>query len=113
MEQAIPLIIVLVLGIPIVLAIWLVVRAVSARRRIEELSRRVDDLQMQVVRLQPSPLPATAAKTAEESPRHFTPATLPPLRPDEIKPVEPAVPPAAKPAPIPPPPLAAPILPAE
>jgi uncharacterized membrane protein len=107
------LIIVLVLGIPIVLAIWLVVRAVSARRRIEELSRRVDDLQMQVVRLQPSPPPSTAAKNAEASPRHFTPATLPPVRPGEIKPVEPAVPPAAKPAPIPPPPLAAPIWPAE
>ena len=45
------LIVILVIGIPLALAVWLIVRAVKARRRIEELTRRLEDLELDVIRL--------------------------------------------------------------
>jgi uncharacterized membrane protein len=48
-------IILLVFGLPIVLAIWLITRAISARDRIEELSRRMGELEAQLSRLQQAP----------------------------------------------------------
>ena len=40
MEPGIVLVVLVILGIPVALAVWLIVRAVSARNRIEELSHR-------------------------------------------------------------------------
>lgn len=129
--EALPLIILLVVGVPLALAIWLIVRAVNAKNRIEELARRVDDLQIQVVRLTNQTPPPAAAKTAAEKlAQHFEPATLPPVRSEEIKKpaapakipaedapfvpaFEPQIPLAAKTEPVAPPPIAAPPRPAE
>ena len=71
METALPLIILLVLGVPIALAIWLIVHAVSAKNRIEELSRRVDELQIQVIRLTNQAPPPAAKSAAEKMVQHF------------------------------------------
>src|ERR1039457_1497060 len=129
--EALPFIILLVLGVPLALAIWLVVRAVSAKNRIEELARRVDDLQIQVLRLTSQTPPPAAAKTAAEKVgRHFETAAPPPVRSGEIKApaspaqipaedapfvpaFEPQIPLAAKTEPVAPPPFAEPPRPAE
>src|SRR5882757_5966072 len=104
------LIVVLIVGAPIVLAIWLIVRAVSAKNRIEELTQRVDDLQSQVLRL--THRPPTASQTTEGTSPAFTPAVLsarktytePVTTPSSI-PAEPEtmVPPVIAPPPIIPP----------
>jgi len=53
------LIVVVAIGTPIALAIWLIVRAISARNRIEELSRRVGNLELEIFRIkQERPAPA-------------------------------------------------------
>ncbi len=88
------LIVVLVIGAPIVLGVWLFVRAVSAKNQIEELTRRVDDLQAQMTRFGKSPAAAT-----EPGSRNFTPAVLPP-RKDDFEP--PAPPPQILEIPVPP-----------
>ena len=52
--EALPFIILLVLvilAVPIVLAIWLIVRATEARNHIGDLSRRVHTLEMEILRL--------------------------------------------------------------
>ena len=69
------LIVFLVVGAPIVLAIWLVARAISARNRIKELTQRVDDLQSQVIQLTRRP-PDAAPSTGATAPSS-TPAVLP------------------------------------
>ena len=111
MDQIV-LIVVLVIGLPVVAGVWLIARAISARNRIEELSRRVDELQIQVVRLtsqQPSAVPATTKEAARE----FRPAALPPRKDTgENIPVPAAGPTEISAAPEPPP-IAAPPRPAE
>ncbi|MGA2854261.1 MAG: DUF2339 domain-containing protein, partial [Verrucomicrobiota bacterium] len=82
MEPGIILVVLVILGIPIALAIWLIVRAVSARNRIEELTDRLIALESEMSRL----------KREKEPP----------------KPVEPAPAPAPQPKIITPPPVAAP-----
>jgi uncharacterized membrane protein len=95
----------LVLGVPIALAIWLIVRAVAARNRIEELSRRLGALESEVFHLRkeretgpaepvaaPAVAPSTMARVPITSP---VPAdTLPrpepartPVPPPVLKPV--------------------------
>ncbi|MEY4916772.1 MAG: hypothetical protein RL616_685, partial [Verrucomicrobiota bacterium] len=92
------LIIILIIGVPIVLAIWLIARAISARNQIEELNRRVDELQLQLLRLKNSP-PAAADRAEEKAPA-FVPATLPPRKPEaEIIPPLPVEIPVIKPEP--------------
>ena len=49
--EMIPVIVLVVLGVPIALAVWLIVRAVQARGRIEELSFRLSELETEVIRL--------------------------------------------------------------
>ena len=91
MDQIIPIIL-LILGVPIAAGIWLIARAIIARNRIEELTRRVDELHLELAKLKQSP--AAAAKTAAENIASFTPATLPPRREEETAsppPVMPAV----------------------
>jgi uncharacterized membrane protein len=57
------MIIVLIAGAPIVLAIWLIVRAVDSKQRIEELAQRVDRLQLEILTLKEKPQPPTATQT--------------------------------------------------
>jgi len=69
--EMIPVIVLVVLGIPIALAIWLIARAIKAGNRIEELSGRLDELTAEIYRLkkgQPTapPLSEPAAPTAQE-----------------------------------------------
>jgi uncharacterized membrane protein len=92
------MIIVLVVGSPIVLGIWLVARAVSAKNSIEDLSRRVDELQGQLARLKNSP--ATAPQTMADKVSSFMPATLPPQKPHPESMVPPPVVPSVAPPPI-------------
>ena len=79
--------IVLLVGSPIVLGIWLIVRAISAKSSIEELSRRVDELQSQITRLRNAP--PSAPQSEKENVSAFMPATLPPRKSE----VEPFIPP--------------------
>ena len=103
---------VLVLGIPIALAIWLIARAVSARDRIETLSRRLEGLELEIHRLktrpEPSrPEPAAAAAAAPVS----TPVPTPQPEPEAETTIfrKAALPPTPAPSPVAaPPPLAAP-----
>ena len=72
--------IVLIVASPIVLGLWLIVRAISAKSSIEELTRRVDELQTQLKTLKNSP--ASTAKSGAEKFERFTPAILPPRKGD-------------------------------
>ena len=96
------LVVLLLIGLPVGLVIWLVVRAVSARDRMEDLTRRLDELQVQVVKLQNAPPPAP--KSLEEKISAFMPATLPPRKEDSEKSAAapPEIPPATEPVPPPP-----------
>jgi len=103
MEPGIALVVLVILGIPIALAIWLVVRAVNANRRLEELSFRLGELESEIFRL----------KREMDSPKplHSSPATAPPQ--PKIVPPAPVAPPqpAATPQPVislPSPPVATP-----
>jgi type II secretory pathway pseudopilin PulG len=81
--EMMPVIVLAVIGVPIVLAVWLIVRAVQARERIEELSLRLGELEAEVILLKqdgestklaepaPKPMPAPVAaaiKVAEGPP---------------------------------------------
>src|SRR6266540_5724753 len=69
-----PVIVVLVLGIlgiPTGLAAWLIARAVSARNRLEELSRRLAFLEGEISRLKPGQEPG---ESTEEPARPSTAA---------------------------------------
>src|SRR5271167_2642014 len=86
--EMIPVIILVVLGVPAALAIWLIVRVVQAGARIEELSFRLSQLETEVIRLKrerepakpaepaPTPMPVPQVKTAAPSPP-FTPTITP------------------------------------
>jgi len=103
MEPGIALVVLAVFGIPIALAIWLIVRAVSAKNRIEELSYRLGELESEIIRL----------KREKESPKPFESAPAPQpkiVTPAPVAPPQPAVtpqpvislprPPVATPPPI-------------
>jgi hypothetical protein len=106
--EMIPVVVLVVLGVPIVLAVWLIVRAVQAKGHIEELSFRLSELEAEIIRLKrerestkpaepaPKPMPAPVAATIKV-------AAMPPM-PPLPKPVavpKPGVPPQ-------PPPIVAP-----
>ena len=92
MNGLIPLLVLLLLGVPIGLAIWLIARAVQSGSRIGELSRRVGDLELELHRLKqaPEPAPVAPAETRTETP-------VAPMAPP--KPVAP--PPLPSPSPMP------------
>ncbi|MEI2722262.1 MAG: DUF2339 domain-containing protein [Verrucomicrobiota bacterium] len=110
------LVIVLILGVPILVGVWLIVRAVKAGQRIEELSRRVGELELELFRLKKAPPTAPAAQPVvpaeppaetparaeilqrwqESAPSTPKPASAPP-------PLVPPIPPSAKPVRTPPP----------
>jgi uncharacterized membrane protein len=103
--EPVVLIVPLVLGVPLVAGIWLIVRAISARNRIDELSHRVDDLQLQVIRLSSEKSSAAAPET-----KIVAPAPRPEKPPAEIllekispPPVAEQKFPAPQPAAVPPP----------
>ncbi len=104
------LIILLVIALPLALAIWLIVRTVNAGNRIEDLARRVDDLQIQVIRLNnqrpaaAGPEPKTAPSAPTAPPAEILLATISPAPLSEPKI---SIPFSAAPIP-PPPPIAAP-----
>ena len=83
MEPGILLVVLIILGIPIALAIWLIVRAVSAQSRIEELSDRLIALESEMIRL----------KREKEPPQPVEPAPAPAPQPKIITPPPVAAPP--------------------
>jgi len=113
--EMIPVVVLVVLGVPIVLAIWLIARAVQAKGRIEELSLRLSELESEVIRLKrdgesakpaepaPKPMPASVAATIKV-------AEVPPIPvlPKPIAIPKPVVPPQPPPIVAPPPVSAAP-----
>ena len=88
--EALPFIILLalvILALPIVLAIWLFVRVADARNRIGELSRKVDWLEQELLRLKRYP-PAVTAET-KKSTTVVQPATPPQPAPEDFSSVPP------------------------
>jgi uncharacterized membrane protein len=87
MDQ-IALLVLLILGVPLVVGIWLIIRAVTTRNQMEELTCRLDALQLELSKLKnqdrAQSAPASASKTVEEKIAGFTAAPVPP-RSDEIK----------------------------
>ncbi len=59
-------VVILVLGVPIVLAIWLIVRAINARERIETLTRRIETLELEIHLIKTRP--ESVKPTPEEQP---------------------------------------------
>lgn len=92
MEGGIGLLILLILGVPILVAIWLISRAIQASNRIEELSQRLRSLEAELLRLKKE---REAAPAAEYHPIAI--AEVPQAKPSPE-------PEPAKPAPTPPPP---------
>src|ERR1700722_20906832 len=104
------LVILLIVGIPVALAIWLVVRAVSARNRIQELSHRLGALESEIAQLKrekESPRPVESDSAPPAQPEVFTPTPATPPRPivtpqpilSPARPVTTTSPPAFKPPP--------------
>lgn len=104
MEPGIALVVLVILGIPIALAIWLIVRAVSAGNRIEELSRRVGTLEMETLRLRQE-REGEMAKSTEvvPQPKPVAPIQIAPQKPIIIPQsiVSPEIPQTVAPPPIP------------
>ena len=98
MEQLIPIVVLVVFGIPIALAIWLILRAVQARRRIEELSFRLSELEAEVIRLKREP-----AKPPEPAPKPAPAPVAATIKVAEVPPIPPLPKPVAAPRPVVPP----------
>jgi uncharacterized membrane protein len=99
---------------PIVVIIWLMSRASTARKEIEDLNRRVDLLQIQVAQL--AKKPNQSAQPPEEKTAPINLATLPPKRSEDIPPMvetpaapAPETPPIVQPPPIIPPLVSSPV----
>jgi len=111
--EMIPVVVLVVLGVPIALAVWLIVRAVQARGHLEELSFRLSELEAEVIRLkqepakpaEPAPKPAPAPVAATIKVAEVPP--IPPL-PKPVAVSKPVVPPQPPPIVAPPPVSAAP-----
>src|SRR5215469_17716230 len=107
-EGGIVLIILLILGVPILVAIWLISRAVQAGRRIEELSQRLRTLEVELLRLKKEREVAPAAESRPiretELPQAQRPPAPEPVKPAPIPPSPEIVrpPPILTPPPIPP-----------
>jgi uncharacterized membrane protein len=126
--EAYVVIVLLVLAAPLVLAIWLIARAIAANRSIEELTRRLWQLESEVLKLKSEresggPLAPGVLKAAAPTP---TPAPTPissqpePIRPTPVAPLAPtaarasvgSIPPAmAAPPPAPAPAASPPLVP--
>jgi uncharacterized membrane protein len=88
----------LILGVPLVLVVWLIVRAISTKHRLEELSRRLIELEAEVIRLKQvkessRPVETTPAPPSQSKPP--VPALIAPLEPVQtLPPVIPPLPPS-------------------
>ncbi len=72
----IPLVVLVVLGVPIALAVWLIVRAVQTGGRLEELAYRLGEMEAEIIRLKRDREPAKSAEpVAKQAP---VPAPAPP-----------------------------------
>jgi len=112
MEPGIILIVLVILGIPIALAVWLIVRAVSAKNRIDELSDRLVVLESEIIRLKREkepPQPVESAPAPAPQPKIAAPDPVTPPRP--VVTPQPVVPPPLPPAAAPPPIFVAPVPP--
>ena len=78
MEPGIILVVLVILGIPIALAVWLIVRAVSTRNRIEELSDRLAALESEMFRMKQEKEPPRPAESAPApQPKIIVPPPVP------------------------------------
>ena len=84
--DAIPFIL-LIIGVPVILAAWLIARALSAQNRINELSRRLDDLESQLHRTKKEAPPVLASEP-EAAPQQPIFTASPVVRPgvEEVAP---------------------------
>ena len=98
MEQLIPIVILVVFGVPIALAVWLIVRAVQAKGRIEELAFRLSELESEVIRLKREP-----AKPSEPAPKPMPAPVAATIKVAEVPPIPPLPKPVATPKPVVPP----------
>jgi len=78
MAPLIPIIVLVVFGVPIAVAIWLIVRAVNAGNTIEELSHRLRKVEFELSQLnqakvKESPRPAAATPAVPPAPAPVSP----------------------------------------
>jgi uncharacterized membrane protein len=105
MEPGIIFVVLATLGVPIALAIWLIVRAIRAGNRIEELSDRLIALESEMFRLKREkelPKPVKPAPAPAPQPKIITPSPVV-LPPPAVAP-QPAIAPQLPPV-VPPPPI--------
>jgi len=95
----IPFIILVVLGVPAALAIWLIVRAIQTKERIEELSGRLSELETELIRVKRE---RESARPAGPAPK---PVTLPSVKTAAPPPAQPPLGPTIEPEMVPEPPL--------
>jgi hypothetical protein len=96
-------VVLLVLGVPLFLGIWLIVRTVQAKQRIEELSLRVGTLERDLFRLKTERTSVPASQTTPEAEA----VTPPPMPAATFRPLPEIVPPELVGTPIPPQPALA------
>ena len=93
------MIVVLLVVSPLALAVWLIIRALRAQNHIEELTRRMDDLQLDVARLKDS---LAARKPSPETTKPVQPVTPPSPKPETVAVPPPVIIPPRPPEIIPP-----------
>src|SRR5579871_1662856 len=104
MEGGIAFIILLVLGVPIFIVIWLIARVVQAGSQMETLRRRIDTLEVELQRLKEKP-PAGPTHAPEPQPIKPQPGStleqiLRERQPKRPRPAEPPITPPAQPPPL-------------
>jgi len=92
MEGGIVIIILLVIGVPLVIAIWLITRAIQAGNEISELSRRLGTMEVELSRLKEHRPPESAYRpiksAAAETAKSFaSPPPEPETEPPPVSPV--------------------------
>jgi hypothetical protein len=107
MEPTIALIVLVFLGIPLAVTAWLIVRALSAKDRIDELSRRLGTLESELFRLRQScerEMTKSLEAMPAPQPKPVAPTPVTPPKPILVSQamVQPEAPPTVSPPPIPP-----------
>ncbi|HEY4417125.1 MAG TPA: DUF2339 domain-containing protein [Verrucomicrobiae bacterium] len=91
MEPILPILILLFIGVPLAVAVWLIVRAVRAKNQLTEFSQRLEDLEREIIRLkqqkesiqpaEPVPVPKPVAPIvpvmAPAEPKAPSPTSIP------------------------------------
>jgi hypothetical protein len=78
MNDSIVLVLLLVIGAPVLVVIWLIVRAFDARRQLEDLSFRLDKLESDASRLKPTAVQSVLEQRAKAAP---APSPIPKTEP--------------------------------